>query len=144
MRKLLLGWEEVDRMSVALAKKIKKNFRPDIIIGVARGGLVPAVRIAHLLGISQFRAIDVKYYVGCRRAKKPVLVEDIGKIKGKVLVVDDVVDTGTSLSFVISHLKKKGAKEVRTAALAHKPHSSMKPDYFIFETDRWIVFPWEK
>ncbi|MFN4133944.1 MAG: phosphoribosyltransferase [Candidatus Hadarchaeales archaeon] len=144
MKKLFLNWEEVKKMVVSLAKKIKNDFDPDVIVGVVRGGLIPGVWISHLLGDKQFRTIHVKYYLGSKRAEKPVLIEDIGKIEGKVLVIDDVVDTGSSLSFVVSRLKKKGAKEVRTAALAYKPHSFTKPDYFIFETDRWIVFPWER
>lgn len=143
-KKLFLGWRRVDKMIVSLAKKIREDFNPDVIVGVARGGLIPAVKLSHLLGEKEFKTVHVRYYMGRQHTKKPVLVADVGKVRGKVLVVDDVADTGESLALVISRLKKKGAREVRSATLAYKPHSTTKPDYYVMETDRWIVFPWEQ
>jgi hypothetical protein len=114
------------------------------VVGVARGGLIPAVRLCHLLGDREFRTIHVKHYHGRGRLKRPKLISDIKPLEGKILLVDDVADTGKSLRFVLDHVKKKCKGEIRVATIVRKPHSDPKPDYFVFETDKWVVFPWEK
>ena len=87
----------------------------------------------------------MKYYRGANlRMKEPELLADVERVSGRVLVVDDVADTGTSLEFVVRRLKGKGAREIRTATIAYKPRSRVKPDYFVYETDKWVVFPWEE
>lgn len=145
MEQLTLSWDEVERAAKTLANSIKRDFDPDIIVGVARGGLIPAVRLSHLLGDKLLRIIHVKYYKRANvRLKKLEVLADIERIQGKVLLVDDVADTGMSLEFLLEHLKGKGAKETRTATIAYKPGSRLKPDYFVYETDKWIVFPWEE
>jgi len=137
----LISWKEVDVALQKLAKQVSRDFGPDVILGVARGGLVPAVRLSHLLG-GEFRTIHVQYYKGRRPLARPELISDSGPLKGKVLVVDDVADTGESLKFVVDRLVKKGAK-VKVATIAYKPCSKFKPDYFAFKTEKWIIFPWE-
>ena len=145
MELFTLSWGEVERAAKTLANSIKRDFDPDVIVGVARGGLIPAVRLSHLLGDKLLRIIHVKYYKGANeRLKKLELLADVERVEGRVLVVDDVADTGTSLEFVLNHLKGKGAKETRTATIAYKPGSRLKPDYFVYETDKWVVFPWEE
>lgn len=145
MELVSMSWEEVEEAVTALADTIKREFDPDVIVGIARGGLIPAVRLSHLLGDKLLRVIHVKYYKGVNlHFKKPELYAGIKRISGKVLVVDDVTDTGTSLEFVLKHLKRKEAKEIRVATIAYKPKSRFKPDYYRFETDKWIIFPWEE
>ncbi|MDI6820271.1 MAG: phosphoribosyltransferase [Candidatus Hodarchaeaceae archaeon] len=145
MEPVPMGWHEVEKAVAALANALRRGYDPDVIVGVARGGLIPAVRLSHLLGDKMLRIIHVKYYKGVNlRREEPELLADVGKLEGKVLVVDDVADTGTTLEFVVRHLKERGAKEVRVATVAWKPHSRIKPDFYVFETDKWIVFPWEE
>lgn len=145
MEQLTLSWDKVESAFKTLAKSIKRSFDPDIIVGVARGGLIPAVRLSHLLGDKPLRVIQIKYYKGVdRRGPKPELLTDVGRLEGKVLAVDDVADTGASLELTIEHLKRKGAKKIKVATLAVKPRSTFRPDFFVLETDKWIVFPWEE
>lgn len=144
MERLLMSWEEVDESLLKLAKKVRRDFDPDVVVGVARGGLIPAVRLSHLLGDKEFRVIQVKYYQGRRRLEKPELISDAKALSGKALLVDDVADTGTSLGFVLGHLEEKGIKEVRTATIAYKPRARLKPDYFVVRTSKWVIFPWEE
>ncbi|MCS7131592.1 MAG: phosphoribosyltransferase [Hadesarchaea archaeon] len=145
MEPVPMGWHEVEKAVAALASALKREYDPDVIVGIARGGLIPAVRLSHLLGDKMLRIIHVKYYKGVNlRKEEPELLADVGKLDGKVLVVDDVADTGTTLEFVVKHLKRKGATEVRIATIAWKPRSRVKPDFYVFETDKWIVFPWEE
>lgn len=144
MERLSMSWGEVDEALLKLARKVRRDFDPDIVVGVARGGLVPAVRLSHLLGDKEFRVIHVKYYQGHRHMNKPELISDVEALSGKALLVDDVSDTGTSLGFVLKHLEGKGAEEVRTATIAYKPRAKLKPDYFVMRTTKWVVFPWEE
>ena len=140
-----MGWHEFEKAIGALANTLRRRYDPDVIVGVARGGLFPAVRLSHLMGDKTLRIIHVKYYKGVAlRRKKPELLADVGRLKGKVLVVDDVADTGTTLEFVTKHVKRKGAKEVKVATIAAKPKSTFKPDFFVFKTNKWIIFPWEE
>jgi len=62
----------------------------------------------------------------------------------RVLVVDDVADTGESLRVVQTHLGEKGATEVKIATIYYKPWSVLIPDYYEKETSSWIIFPWER
>jgi len=145
MEIISMGWHEFDKAVGSLANTLRRKYDPDIIVGVARGGLFPAVRLSHLMDDKMLRIIHVRYYKGVNmRRKKPELLADVGRLKGKVLVVDDVADTGTTLEFVVKHIKRKGAKEVKVATIAMKSHSTFKPDFFIFKTDNWIIFPWEE
>jgi hypoxanthine phosphoribosyltransferase len=58
--------------------------------------------------------------------------------------VDDVSDSGESLKVALEHLNACGAKAIKTATLYYKPHSIFKPDFFIVQTEQWIIFPWER
>lgn len=140
-----MSWYEVEKAVTALATTLEREFVPDLIVGIARGGLIPAVRLSHLLGDKLLRMIHIKFYKGVNlRQEKPELLADVGELPPKVLIVDDVADTGATLEFVLERVKEKGAKDIRIATIAYKPRSRIKPDYYVFETDKWIVFPWEE
>jgi len=142
---MTMSWYDVEKAVTALATTLEREFVPDMIVGIARGGLIPAVRLSHLLGDKLLRMIHIKFYKGVNlRRERPELLADVGKLPKKVLLVDDVADTGETLEFVLKHVKEKGANEVRVATIAYKPKSRVKPDYYVFETDKWIVFPWEE
>ena len=78
--------------------------------------------------------------------ENPVITQPVSvSVRGKkVLVVDEVADTGKSLRLVRSHLKEEGATEVKIATIYYKPWSIVVPDYYEKETSLWIVFPWER
>jgi hypothetical protein len=143
MRKLFLNWKQTEELIAKLAEKVQNDFSPDFVLGIARGGLVPAVRISHLLGCG-FRVIQVLHYLKSRRLARPRLISGSGRLSGGVLVVDDVADTGETLEFAVRYARRRGGREVRTATLGYKPHSKFVPDYFVFRTSRWVVFPWER
>lgn len=145
MEFITMSWSDVEKAVTALATTLEREFVPDMIVGIARGGLIPAVRLSHLLGDKLLRMIHIKFYKGIDlRQERPELLADVGKLPRKVLLVDDVADTGETLEFVLKHVKEMGAKEVKVATIAYKPKSRVKPDYYVFETDKWIVFPWEE
>lgn len=147
MEYLKLTWEDIEEQCRVLAKEImERSFQFDIIIGISRGGLVPARLLSDLLGNDEVDIIRVKFYesVG-QTAKKPVILFSSQiDIKGKdILLVDDIADTGESLIATIEHLKEKNVKSILAATLAKKPQSKFTPDFFASETPNWVIFPWE-
>jgi len=140
-------WNQIYDMLLNLAEKIRKTgFKPDVIVGVSRGGWPPARVLSDLLGNPNLANVRAEFYLGVAETKgeptltQPVSMEVAGK---KVLVVDEVADTGKSLKLVKEHIIEKGATEVKLATVYYKPWSIVKPDYYEKETSKWIVFPWE-
>jgi hypoxanthine phosphoribosyltransferase len=142
------SWDQVYYMLLSLAGKILKNeFKPDIIVGVSRGGWPPARVLSDLLGTANLATVGVQFYMGVAETKrKPALIQPVSvSVCGrKVLVVDEVADTGKSLKLVKQHIVDQGASEVKVATVYSKPWSVVKPDYYEKESRCWIVFPWER
>jgi hypoxanthine phosphoribosyltransferase len=140
-------WNQIYDMLLSQAEKISKScFKPDIIIGIARGGWLPARVLTDLLETSSLANVSAEFYVNIAETRnEPVLTQGISTaVAGKkVLIADDVADTGRSLKLVREHILQQGAKDIRTATVYCKPWSIVKPDYYERETKLWIVFPWE-
>lgn len=140
-------WNQIYNMLLNLAESIQKNgFKPDIIVGVSRGGWPPARVLSDLMGNPNLANVKAEFYLGVAETKgepeltQPVSMHVTGK---KVLVVDEVADTGKSLKLIKEHVIERGATEVKTATVYYKPWSVIRPDYYEKETSSWIVFPWE-
>jgi len=140
-------WKQIYDMLLRQAETISKSgFKPDIIVGIARGGWLPARVLSDLLENPNLANVSAEYYVGIAETKnEPVLTQSVSvAVTGKkVLIADDVADTGRSLNLVKEHILQQGAMEVKTATVYYKPWSIVKPDYYERETKLWIVFPWE-
>ncbi|MHD0126421.1 phosphoribosyltransferase [Corynebacterium diphtheriae] len=145
--KEILTWEGFGIANRELAQQIvDSDYTPDIIVAVARGGLVPAGALSYSMGIKLSDAINVEFYTDVNETlPDPVLLEpllDTNSIRGKkVLVVDDVADSGRTLDLVLKLLENHGA-EVRSAVIHAKSRSIVAPNYIWKRTDEWIVFPW--
>ena len=146
-QKEILTWEGFGVASRELAQTIADDgYEPEIIIAVARGGLVAAGALSYALGVKPSDAINVEFYTDVHTTlPDPILLEpmlDVASISGrKLLVVDDVADSGRTMKLVLEILREQGA-EVRSAVLYEKSVSVVKPDYTWRHTDEWIVFPW--
>ena len=140
-------WNLIYDMLMCQAKKIQsQNFRPDIIVGIARGGLVPARIITDLLETHELAVIQIEFYTDINQTlKNPALKQPLTtKVTGKkTLLVDDIADTGESLKLAKIHLQQQGAIEIKTATLYKKPQSTITPDFSEKQTDNWVVFPWD-
>ena len=117
------------------------EWRPDIVVAVARGGLTVAGALAYALGVKNCGTINVEFYTGVdERLDVPVVLPpslQLVDVTGlKVLVVDDVADTGHTLRLVREVLAQH-VDEARTAVLYHKSHSVIVPDYCL-EADRRV------
>lgn len=145
--KEVLSWDLFGTASRELAQQVADSgYRPEIIIAVARGGLLPAGALSYALGLKLADAINVEFYTDVHQTlADPVLLApllDEDSIRGKrLLVVDDVADSGRTLSLVLDLLRDKGA-EARSAVLYAKSSSEVDPDFVWRRTDEWIVFPW--
>ena len=116
------------------------------MLGIARGGLLPAATIAYSLNIKNLFTVNVEFYTGVdERLQFPVMLPpllDVVDIAGAtVLVADDVADTGATLRLVMDYCAEHVA-DVRCAVLYEKPRSVVKCEYVWRRTDRWIDFPW--
>ena len=142
------SWDQIYDLTLKLAEAVRTSgFEAELIVGVSRGGWIPARIMSDLLGKLNLANVTAEFYVGVAETKQePSITQPVSvpvECK-KVLVVDDLVDTGKSLKLVTAHLKNQGASEVRIATIYYKPWSITVPDYYEKETARWIVFPWEQ
>ena len=138
-------WNQIYELLLNQAQKILRQAKPDLIVAVARGGTIPARILSDLLD-APYASIQVKLYTDIAHAgATPQIMQplNVSVADKRVLLVDDIADSGRTLQFVSTHLKEQGAAEVQTATLYFKPGCSVTPDYYQKTTDNWVVFPWE-
>lgn len=146
MRFIRPSWAKIERMCKELAQKVAP-FKPDWLIGISRGGLVPVRLLSDYLDNHNVSIMRIEFYKSIGETKDfPTITQPLQvDVKGKrVLIVDDVADTGRSLAVAKEHIKRAGASEVKIAVLHYKPNSILKPDFYIATTKAWIIYPWEK
>jgi len=140
-------WERIHVESLQLSSKIlQSGYYPDVVIGVLRGGYIIARLVTDVIQVEDLGVVEVKFYKGIgERAERPIITQPLTTdVRGKkVLIIDDVVDSGRTLQVVSEQVRLRGAKDVKSAVLYYKPKSIIKPDYFIVETEAWVFFPWE-
>ena len=143
----ILTWELFGTATRELAQTIADDgFVPDIVLAIARGGLTVAGALAYALGVKNCGAMNVEFYTGVdERLEVPVVLPpslDVMEIKDlRVLVADDVADTGETLRLVRDVISEH-VTEARTAVLYQKSRSTIDAEYVWRHTDRWIAFPW--
>ncbi|MHA1924806.1 MAG: phosphoribosyltransferase [Candidatus Thorarchaeota archaeon] len=147
MEYLILTWEDVYNLTLRLSERVvESGFKPDAVVGIARGGWIPARILSDVLYADTLQNIRIEYYsdVG-KKGREPKITQPItGSMKGRsILLVDEVADTGDSLYYAIDHVRTLGAGDVRTAVLHWKPWSRVKPDFYMVQTESWTVYPWE-
>jgi uncharacterized protein len=142
-----LSWEGFGQASRLLAQAIHDDsYDADIILAIARGGLLVAGALGYALSVKNLYTMNVEYYTGVdERLEVPMILPptpDLVDVAGaRVLIADDVADTGHTLALVKEFCQGKVA-EVRSAVLYEKPRSVVKCEYVWKSTDLWIEFPW--
>lgn len=139
-----LGWLEFDRELNALARTIGRRFKPDLVIGLAHGGLFVGEALAaavqkpfHPLHLVRRSRDRVSHGPGGPQGEMPA------GLRGKrVLIVDDIAASGDSLEFAVRMAQERGAKAVATAVLVARP-GRFEPDFAVFTSDTFFVFPWD-
>lgn len=144
----LVSWDRFHQLARVLALSIRDSgFRPDMVVAIARGGVMPARVLCDYLSIMEMTCIRVEHYRARTKAPEAHIkyplnasVDDL-----RILVVDDVSDTGESFVAALEHIRQRGEPaEIRTCALQHKTVSSFVPDYYAHEINewRWVTYPW--
>ena len=157
--KSLVSWKEITTGCSTIADQIcKNNIYINSIVGLSRGGLVPATILAHMLNIREVMVHGYHSYdeeAKCRDPKNShgVMYQDVmyDLMKGlpgrDILIVDDLCDEGVTMKGLVKRMYKKfhkGVVNISTAALFCKERSIFTPDYIGSRCDnRWLVFPWE-
>jgi hypoxanthine phosphoribosyltransferase len=136
-----LGWAAFGEVARAFAGRIAEKFRPDVVVGVAKGGVFAGGALAAALG-ADFQPVRLE-----KRRRDPDSAgtnpTQLPDLTGKrVLVVDDVAATGATLAKARALARKAGAREVRTAVLVARPRGA-RPDFSAFETDELMLFAWD-
>ena len=142
----IMTWEIFGDASRALAEQVAEDYEPDMILAIARGGLLIGGALGYALSVKNVYTMNVEFYTGVdERLEVPRILPpapDFVDVRdAKILIADDVADTGHTLRSVQEFCRGKVA-EVRTACLYEKSHSVVKCDYVWKHTDLWINFPW--
>lgn len=142
------SWSKFDNDIIWLYEKIiSQNWIPDYIVGVKRGGLIPAIKLSHLLSKPM---IMMSYQLRDSIDNSIKLLEAQSLPKDKnVLIVDDICDSGETISDIVTKFLEEGFNSVKTCALYFNDKQSFTIDFFANTINRdidsqWITFPWEK
>lgn len=142
-----LSWEGFGEATRELARQIVDDtYGPDLVLSIARGGLLVGAALGYALDVKSTWVLNVEFYTGVdERLDVPMLlppVPDLVDLElARVLIADDVADTGETLRLVKDLCAGKVA-DVRCAVLYEKPASVVGCEYVWRRTDRWIDFPW--
>jgi hypothetical protein len=143
----VMTWDELGRGVRELATAAHADgFVPDLVLGIARGGLLVAGALGYALGVKNTFTMNVEFYTGIdERLDMPMILPPVPELvdleEARVLIADDVADTGLTLLLVKDFCAGK-VGEVRCAVLYEKPRSAVSCEYVWRRTDRWIDFPW--
>ncbi len=141
-------WEDVIKLCEVLAKKIKMSgYKPDVIVAVARGGWIPARILCDYLDVKDLYSVKTEHWgIVASPSGEAILTQplNIDLKDKKVLVVDDVADTGDTIKIVVDHIKDFSPAEVKIAVIDYKQTSKFEPDFYASKMTewRWIVYPW--
>jgi uncharacterized protein len=142
-----MSWTQLGEASRELARAIVDDgYEPDLILGIARGGLLVAGALSYAIGVKNTFTMNVEFYTGVdERLPVPMILPPVPALvdlqDARMLIADDVADTGQTLALVKGFCAGQ-VGEVRTAVLYEKPRSIVTCDYVWRRTELWIDFPW--
>jgi len=141
------SWDHIYEFCIQVADQIRRSgYKPDLLVAISRGGWIPGRVLSDLLENPNIATIKVEHYIDIYKTRsKPEITQPLPiEVKGKkILLVDDIADSGKSLKLVKEHLAEQGATDVKICALYYKPWSIVMPDFSARTTDAWICFPHE-
>jgi len=148
MKCKIVSFQEVYDMVRRVAEDVKTSgYDPTTVIGLARGGWIPARLICDFLGITDLLSLKVEHWLQTGKTKDeatiryPLNIDLSGKT---LLVVDDITDTGKSLITSTEYLKQLNPSKMRTVTMQYFPKSKFKPNYFAEKVKEWMwfIYPW--
>ena len=148
----MVDWNNVYDLCRDVSKEMKDaRFKPEVIIGVARGGWYLARVLCDFFLLKDLFSLKMEHWgitatiTGAAEMKYGLDDAARNKLRAKrVLIADDLTDTGDSLKLVVEYVKSLEAKDVKTATLHHKTSSSFVPDFYgeLIKEWRWVIYPW--
>lgn len=144
----IVSWHAVHALARRLAHRvIDSGYRPEVIVAIGRGGLVPGRLLSDLLGQMDLTSFKIEHYrhagkLRAARVRYPLAAAVAGR---RVLLVDDVADSGETFAVALEHLASRGAPAaVKSAVLHYKTVSPYRPDFYARRVRnwRWIIYPW--
>jgi uncharacterized protein len=142
---LFTTWSEYHLLAQKLAAAIMNHSAKfDEIVAISRGGLTLGHMLSDFLQLPVF-TFAIQSYASIQTRGTLTITQELGKsIVGKrVLLVDDVSDSGKTFERATAYIKSCKPSDVTTVAMFFKPHSTFRPDYFVKQTNKWIIFPYE-
>ncbi len=140
-----LSWEMFGEICRALALRVARGFDPDIVVGIARAGVIPGAVVASILR-KDFYSLTISRREGgdLVRERPAVLSAAPLQCHGKrVLLVDEITSSGDTMRLGLAAIRDAGAREVRTATSFARSRGFL-PDFTALETDATVVFPWDR
>ena len=140
-----LGWEMFGELCRALAMRVSREYDPEMVVGIARAGVIPGAILASLLSIDFYSMKISRREGGAQVRERPaVLSAAPEQARGKrVVLVDEVCTSGDTLRLGLAALRNIHAAEIRTATTFKRPRG-YQPDFSALETDQTIIFPWDR
>lgn len=140
-----LDWEMFGELCRALAMRVARDYDPEMVIGIARAGVIPGAVVASLLRIDFYSMKISRREGGERVRERPAILSAAPTQAGdkRVVLVDEITTSGETFRLGLAAVRDVLPAEIRTAATFVRPMGH-KPDYFALETDQTIVFPWDR
>lgn len=139
------SWETLGIDIFSLCKQIIESGEEfDRVVALAKGGLAFSRSMVDFLNVPEVSSIQVQFYTGIEETDTtPVVIQSLPiSIKNeRVLIFDDLADSGETLEFALKYLQHYGPKSLKSATLFVKPHSTIRPDFYVKETSAWVIFP---
>ena len=140
-----LSWEMFGELCRALALRVARDYDPEVVVGIARAGVIPGAIIASILR-KDFYSMKISRREGGEqvRERPAILSAAPPQASGKrVLLVDEIATSGETLRLALAAVRDVGPAEIRTAT-SFARHRGYKADYFALETDATVIFPWDR
>lgn len=140
-----LSWELFGELARVLALKVARDWEPEIVIGVATAGVLPAATVASILRADFFAMKISRRRAGSLVREQPEVFSPAPPqvFRRRVLIIDEITTSGDTLRLALAAVREVGPAEVRTATSFVKP-GGYRPDYYSLETGAMIVYPWDR
>jgi hypoxanthine phosphoribosyltransferase len=146
----IVTFDEISKWTLDVSRQVRDSgIVPSVIIGLTRGGWVPARLLCDHLHVKKLYAVKTEHWgVTANQDGKALLTQELNvSIENEnVLIVDDITDTGESLKLAKQHIEQMGPKEIRSCTLLHITHSKIEPDFYSVKVPEdnwtWFIFPW--
>ncbi len=148
-RFVVIGFDQMKHYTARLASRILHDRgKPSAIVYVQRGGMVIARLLSDALGVRELHGISASYYTRSNMPSSKLRIGTIPRVssEGYLLLVDDIADTGKTLSAIAQSVRRKDRSDLVICTFGMKPKSIIRPDYYAFTVSNstWVIFDYEE